>query len=301
MKCVCPMGGDRTCPDDCLIAVWHSLPPDQRTKERRRPLVKTLAEQGYTQDAIAGQIGISQQTVGRDLETLSIVDNVKGQGKDTRGRKKSTGRKRGGTKPQLKERNEKIVALADKGLPTKEIAAEVGIVPRAVSQIIEHEQIRREAQAEPIIERAALSMTAQQKLDAAIKQHKAKLDEQFHQRVHDRIQERIKEFWLPHYQKQLDDAQTVLKSRKGIMPRAMFRKILACLHPEYRDTVGKDMLTEVFNFFKDKELVLCSEKELPSSTHRLPSTPAEWDALKAKAAADRKAKRNGKSNAGVST
>ena len=32
------------------------------------------------------------ETVGRDLETLSIVDNVKGQGKDTLGRKKSTGR-----------------------------------------------------------------------------------------------------------------------------------------------------------------------------------------------------------------
>ena len=91
MKCVCPMGGDRTCPDNCIIAAWYELPEDQRTKERRRPLVEQLAKQAYTQEAIARQLGVSQMTISRDIETLNIVFNVKGQGKDTRGRKKSTG------------------------------------------------------------------------------------------------------------------------------------------------------------------------------------------------------------------
>src|SRR6516165_7395556 len=92
MKCVCPMGGDRTCPDNCFLAAWYSVPEDQRTAERRRPIVEQLAKQGYTQDAIAMQLGVSQQTIGRDLETLSIVDNVKGKGKDALGRTRSTGR-----------------------------------------------------------------------------------------------------------------------------------------------------------------------------------------------------------------
>ena len=83
MKCVCPMGGDRTCPDNCFLAAWYSVPEDQRTAERRRPIVEQLAKQGYTQDAIAMQLGVSQQTIGRDLETLSIVDNVKGKGKES--------------------------------------------------------------------------------------------------------------------------------------------------------------------------------------------------------------------------
>jgi hypothetical protein len=41
-------------------------------------------------DAIATQLSVDQRTVGRDLETLGTLPNVKGQGKDTRGRKKST-------------------------------------------------------------------------------------------------------------------------------------------------------------------------------------------------------------------
>src|SRR5262249_10360919 len=95
MKCVCPMGGDRTCPDNCLLAVWHGMPEDQRTKERRRPIVEQLAKQGYTQQAMATQLGVDQKTISRDLETLGILPNVKGQGKDTRGRKRSTGRPKG--------------------------------------------------------------------------------------------------------------------------------------------------------------------------------------------------------------
>jgi hypothetical protein len=41
-------------------------------------------------DAIATQLGVSQYTISKDLETLLVTNNVKGQGKDTRGRKKST-------------------------------------------------------------------------------------------------------------------------------------------------------------------------------------------------------------------
>src|SRR6516162_9078825 len=94
-KCICPMGGDRPCPANCLLRIWHSLPMDQRTKERRRPMVEQLAKQRYTQDAIAIQLSVDQATISRDLETLCTVHNVKGQGKDTLGRKRSTGRPKG--------------------------------------------------------------------------------------------------------------------------------------------------------------------------------------------------------------
>src|SRR6516164_1129831 len=98
MKCVCPMGGDRTCPDNCFLAAWYSVPEDQRTAERRRPIVEQLAKQGYTQQAIAMQLGVDQATISRDFPTLCIVHNVKGQGKDTLGRTRSTGRPKGSTK-----------------------------------------------------------------------------------------------------------------------------------------------------------------------------------------------------------
>jgi IS30 family transposase len=73
--------------------VWHSLPLDQKTKERRRPKVEALAKQGYTQEAIAMQLGVSQKTISNDFQTLVTATNVKGQGKDTLGRKKARVRK----------------------------------------------------------------------------------------------------------------------------------------------------------------------------------------------------------------
>jgi hypothetical protein len=86
-------------PDNCLIAVWHGMPEDQRTKERRRPLVEQLRTQGYAQQAIAMQFGVNQARIARDL-TLCSTHNVKGQGKDTLGRKRSTERPgRGFTPP----------------------------------------------------------------------------------------------------------------------------------------------------------------------------------------------------------
>jgi DeoR/GlpR family transcriptional regulator of sugar metabolism len=68
------MGGDRTCPNDCLIGAWHRLPDNQKTKERRRPIVGQLKEQGYTQQAIAMQLGVSQYTISKDFETLLVTN-----------------------------------------------------------------------------------------------------------------------------------------------------------------------------------------------------------------------------------
>ena len=59
MKCVCPMGGDRTCPDDCLLAVWANLPTNDR-KTRRKPIAEQLYKQGFTMEQIATQLGVSQ-------------------------------------------------------------------------------------------------------------------------------------------------------------------------------------------------------------------------------------------------
>ena len=174
------MGGDRTCPDNCLLAVWHGMPEDQRTKERRRPLVEQLAKQGYTQDAIVTQLGVSVMTISRDIETFNTLLNVKGQGKDTLGRKKSTGRPR---KNKLQPKRRKNVSpdansaaceILDEGKTYSEAEHETGFSNTVLRAAVAREEGRR--QAEPTITPEMLSMSAQEKLGAALRQHKKQLD-----------------------------------------------------------------------------------------------------------------------------
>src|SRR5262245_38125789 len=177
MKCICPMGGDRTCPDNCFIAAWHTLPDDQKTKERRRPVVEMLSKQGYSQDAIALQLGVSQPTVARDIETLFMMNNVKGQGTDTRGRKKSTGRPKGSGggqsgKQRSTAKSDKAVEIVldyyrqhGKRPDAKALAAEHGIDHNTFdAAIVAARWLHKREQDEPTV---TLSATAQEKLDAA--------------------------------------------------------------------------------------------------------------------------------------
>src|SRR5262245_3884283 len=99
MKCVCPMGGDRSCPDDCPLAIWATLSTEDR-KAQRRPVAEQLYKQGFTMEAIATQLGVHKATIARDLKDIvAICNNVKpDRGTDTLGRKKSTGRPKGTTK-----------------------------------------------------------------------------------------------------------------------------------------------------------------------------------------------------------
>jgi hypothetical protein len=76
MKCVCPMGGDRTCPDDCPLAVWAALAPAAR-KAQRKPIAEKLYKQGFTQEQIATQLGVSQALISGDLVNLSAPDKLK--------------------------------------------------------------------------------------------------------------------------------------------------------------------------------------------------------------------------------
>jgi peptidoglycan hydrolase-like protein with peptidoglycan-binding domain len=65
-----------------------------------------------------------------------------------------------------------------------------------VRHVIERERIKREGQAEPLVDRSQLSMTAQQKLDAALRQYKQRLDADFSNRVNARVREFLQQFFL---------------------------------------------------------------------------------------------------------
>lgn len=123
---------------------------------------------------------------------------------------------------------------------------------------------------EPPADRAMLSMTAQQKFDLAVRQYLRKLDAEFDQRVTERHQKLLENIW-PRLKQSEEHAERIIASRKGLMERRTYIRILARLHP---DTGGD---AELFDLFKQLETVLLNEKECPTPRVGLTKTATEWE------------------------
>lgn len=215
-----------------------------------------------------------------------------------RAKKGAAPKPRAETAPQAVKREERVAVLMDAGKDAHEIADDLGLGLRATNQAMEHVKIRREAEA--IIDPATLSLSAQQKLATAIKQHMQKLEATFHQRVNDRVNKVLDEIRLPQWKEQIEQAKRILDRRKGLMDKAMFNKIRRALHPDSRHSISDKLLADAFDAFMQLEKFLLDEKDSPTTwPSTMPSTLAEWDALKRKASADRRTKRNSSANVAV--
>jgi hypothetical protein len=146
-------------------------------------------------------------------------------------------------------------------------------VKRAVNEMTKKAKAGKAAKAgEP----ATLSLTARQKLDEAIRQHREKLEAEFEQRVQDECRRRIEETILPHYAKTHAEHERVIKAREGFMSRSTHRKILFCLHPDrVQDEADKKRHEEAFRLFNGLELLLLDETQMPTPTFNMQKAYAE--------------------------
>jgi hypothetical protein len=141
------------------------------------------------------------------------------------------------------------------------------------------------------IDPATLSMSAQKKLETAIRQEKRRLEESWQQALSEKISEHIEAVLVGIYQQKLDDADFVIKSRRGLMKRETYRLIASCLHPD--QSASKEKLHRAFVAFTKLELVFLDEKEMPTSPAApIPRTAAEWTAMREAAKAMRKQHRS---------
>lgn len=291
MKCVCPMGGDRTCPDDCPLAVWASLTPSDR-KTQRKSVAEKLYSQNFTMEQIATQLGVTHGTISRDLREFvhdaqikkpaQTASNPKGAGRPKNNGTKSS---RAGPKPHRHKYSivaeEAAAALVlDKGKTRDQAAVEAGVSAKVVQLSVAKEVGRREALAEPLIDRSELSLTAQEKLDVAIRQHKRALDIAFEQRVRDMVNRRLDEIILPHWKEKIAQAQELYARRKALMDKTTFNAIRRALHPDSRNSITDTVLAEAFDTFMSLEKYLLNEKDSPTEIGNLPSTVAEWDKMR---------------------
>jgi transcriptional regulator with XRE-family HTH domain len=277
------MGGDRTCPDDCPIANWWSLLPEERKDKNKRKAKAMELYPKYTMEQIATQLGVSHPTIVRDLREF-VHDEQTQPRTSARGRK-GEGRPKGSkqTKPPAPVKGaDAVVALADQGLSDKEIAKQTGVSPRQVRRAREDEALVRKGRADPEIDRSELSMTAQEKLDAAIRQYKKNLDRQFTETVRQEVVRRIDEVMLPHWKKQVHDAKTLYDKRRGLMKKETFNTIRRALHPDSRNSISDQKLGEAFDAFMALEKYILDEKDSPTSWPPLPKTWREWEEAKRK-------------------
>lgn len=268
------MGGDRTCPDDCTPA---------RRAAFRKTIAETLYKQNQTMEQIATQLGVSQQQISKDLVGLQPSSKPpRPKGGRPKGSKRavSPGRGRAG-QSQIGRPVELAIAKAvlDDGKSLAEAADEAGLKSDMVVRFaVAREQGRREA--EPQITADMLSMTAQEKLDAAIRHHQRKLDSAFEDRVREESRKRYEELGLPFWKQKIEQAQKLYNKRSALMDKETFNTIRRALHPDSRNSISDKKLAEAFDKFMALEKYLLNEKDSPTHIADLPDDLAEWDKMR---------------------
>lgn len=294
--------GDAADAERLKLALVSNLGHAPLTKEDRQRIARVLyaPPHEWTMQRIGEALKTTQKTISKDLGNLYQGYNSKPHAKTTTN-PKGAGRPKSNKLAPERRKNTTVTAelaatmVLDQGKTYPEAEAATGFSSTVVRSAVAREEGRREAKAEPDIDRALLSMSAQQKLDAAIRQEKRRLELAFAERLHNEVRKWEDEVRLPNLKKQHDEYERVIKARRGVMTRAVFRKIWSCLHPDRIERFGDTGLTklfqEAFDLFSQLELVLLNEAEHPTPVSTLPATAAEWEAARAKATANRQAKR----------
>jgi len=282
--------GDVADAERLKLAIASNVGFKPMTKDDRKHIAEYLyGAREWTMERIGEALNVSQRQISRDLEGLDAMSKP---ARPKGGRPKSTRLK---TEPVKFGRDvrEKVATLVlDEGKTFKEAEAETGVSNIVARTAVAHEQGRRKARSDPPIDPTTLSLSAQQKFEAALRQHKRKLDLEFEPRVQQRLQELLGDTVLPHYNEIKANYEAVTKARKGLMDKATFNKIRRCLHPDSRQSVSDERLHEAFQLFSRMELLLLDESQHPTASFKMPRTYEELMALKRKVQEARRAKRN---------
>jgi transposase len=171
-------------------------------------------------------------------------------------------------------RNAEIIKFADAGWSAEEIADHFDLGERLIHRVTEVERARRGAAGLP----PPLAMPMQQRLEAAIEREKRKVEVEFLERVRvevlRRTEDRLK--WMDEKEA---EAERIIATRKGVMTKAAYRKILFCIHPDRVAALNDPELSrrfgEAFDLVTKLEKLLLDEKESPTLYPPVPHTYAE--------------------------
>lgn len=229
---------------------------------------------------LAETVGVAPNTI---IAAQAGVQNCTPEKRIGRNGKAQASHKR---RPSKQDKVQDAVdALVRDGKPVsrKKIGEEHGVGETTVHFAIAKAQGKLEA--EPEIRPEDLSISARQKLEAAMRQYQNKLDAEFDWRVRSDIKRRVDELVMPSLREREEDAALVIKARKGVFKPEEYRAILRCIHPDAQPTI--EQKNEAFRLVHEKRIVLLSEKDdaNPKVYRNLPSVDEFMDGWNTKAKA----------------
>jgi len=270
------------------LAIASNVGFQQMTADDRKRIAAHLYGQEWTMQRIAEALSVSQATVTRDLNSNLFTMNKSNSHQKTAGNPKGAGRPKGTLRPDLRmnatpKAEAAAKAVLDEGKSYAEVEAATGFSGTVLRSAIAREEGRREVLADPEVRPEDLTLSAQQKLEAAIRQHKKKLDLEFEESVRQTVLSRTKDRfeWM---KKKEEWANRIIGSHKGIFSRQDYRKILACLHPDHNSF---QFAAEALQAFSKQEKVLVKPEPPVLSGPPLP-TLAEMMASREKVKTERR-------------
>ena len=130
---------------------------------------------------------------------------------------------------------------------------------------------RKEArQVEPLAPEA-MAPTMRERYEASLRAARKQIREELRAEVTAEVGE-VFEVSLTHWRKRVAEAERIFAAHKGVISRAEFRKIKACLHPDQNPFAHA---AEVFQKFSELEKVLVKPDEPVFTGPPLPKTAAE--------------------------
>jgi len=228
------------------------------------------ADSSKSNRAIAGDLGVDESTVRKARKATAGNPAVgKRTGKDGKTRRMPR-------KPPAPPRGaEAVIALADQGLSTKDIAAQTGVSERQARRAIEEEQLIRKGQADPVIDPATLPKTAREKLAIALRQQQRQERAEFERRVAAEYSARVQKTF-PELEKMEREAreekrlyERLRRETKTPMTMAEYTLVCSLLHPDSRESASREKLMRAFQMFEPKVFALTGEvKKNAQSTDR---------------------------------
>jgi orotate phosphoribosyltransferase-like protein len=223
---------------------------NELSKSERQAIVMELHQNGMTERAIAKKIGVSRSTVFNDINaakkrakqddpTLHIlIDKMW----DADGDMMPTG-------AAISER-----ALNDLGMS---ISVDTAERARIVVKTRREESAREK---DVVIDWTTLPGTMKDKLEKMRRQVRRELEAEFESHVVAEVQHRL-DGAIKAIERRERSAARVLEGRNGIFTFAQYRLLKACLHPDGRDSVSPERLSEAFRLLNEADILLMNNKE----------------------------------------
>jgi len=271
------------------LAITSNIGHQAMTVDDRKRIAQHLyGIREWTMQRIAEALNVSKYTIHHDLKDNCLATKQLNPHAKTASNPKGAGRPKGTLKPERRmntkpDAEAAAKAVLDEGKTYAEMEAATGLSGTVLRSAIAREEGRREVLADPEVKPEDLSMSAQQKLEAAIRQHKKKMDLEFEERVRQKVLSDTKER-LEWMKKKEDWANRIIDSHKGIFSRQDYRKILACLHPDHNSF---QFAGEALQAFSKQEKVLVKPEPPVLSGPPLP-TLAEMLASRERVKAERR-------------